>query len=175
MSEVVGGKLLAGFYSTWGILAAAGWAGAAVLAFGGSRRSFWVRGRWDPLERLALWAAAVLILIASHAFVTALSTYASTLSRRSTGALVVAYGGVLAAYLGWPMLFLLGSGPGGVGVLAATNPFVLLRGLIQPLLGRGEASPYLIFLFFLPLHAGGAAILWILACSSAENRLTRDP
>lgn len=108
LRSVLWGKFLASLYSTWGLVAAALW---AILLF-------------TPHSGPNKWICASVIVV-TFVFVNSLATFASVLSRKTLGALVVSYIAVLLIFLGWPLLERLIFGREN-DFMVATSPFILI-------------------------------------------------
>jgi len=160
-AQVFYGKLWGSVYSAWGVISAAFWVllGLGLLELA-SRGRGWL-----------LWQGCVVTLVvtATHLFTAALAVTASTLLRRSLGALVLSYAILLGILAAWPVAYHLLRGEYGRKrdlLLRLTHPYVaMFRAIDEGAWGSGMFDGVLFAVFT-------SAAAWLL-CALASRRWSR--
>ena len=176
LGQVLRGKFAATVYSCFGVFAAVVWVTGGLLLLYAPRTYSGDAYTTDAhLRAIWMFGATLSILLMTLVFTAAVGTFASVISKRTVGALLVSYLSMLAMYLGWPILVMVASNGSAEEVLCATNPYGALasaHGLLRSS-QAGEASAY-VFTFLL-LHAAAIAGLWWLSWARLEAKRARDP
>ena len=164
LREVLFGKLLGSLYATGGLVAGTAAAVFSLALFGltGGEGIGWTT------------AGAVGVLGVTWVFTTSLATLASALSRKTMGALAIAYGATGLVFIGWPILVSLANTADVVPILVATSPFVaLMQGLERTFLRRSSELLGWLTGFFC-VYGATSVILALAAAAVLERRRARD-
>lgn len=160
-SEMLAGKFLASLYSCSGILLAAACANAVLVTCGTHLQ------RNHPAH--VVFAFSFCILCINLLFTTALSTFASVLTKRSVVGIVATYITLLSLYGGFPVALELAR-TWDEELLTATNPYIAIWFDES----RLQASALSYAQVFLLLAAGGTICLWGAAGWVLKVRGARD-
>jgi hypothetical protein len=168
LREILTGKLFSALFSYSGIFAAAWWVCGAVRMV--SRVTEPSRRDSSSVPWIASWET--LILAVTLLFVAAVSTFASTLAKKTLNALVIAYGLVLCVFLVWPILVVMTNhGDRGIGnILSVTSPY---GALMKALNYSSNEAPTAAGMFVL-VFGTASFILWLLSAVALEARHARD-
>ncbi|HVR73477.1 MAG TPA: hypothetical protein VMT52_04060, partial [Planctomycetota bacterium] len=176
LREVLLGKYIAGLYGCAGILAAALWVSVVAWICGAWQYAPQAVGFTSPMERVTLpWIffSCVVVVFLTYAFVGALATLFSVVSKRTLGALLSTYFTLGLLYVGWPVLIGVFNNDAKV-LLIMTHPLAGLRYSIDPYMRNGLSRGGSLFLF-----AAGAivatSVCALLSSRLVERRRGRDP
>jgi len=175
LRQVLQGKFAATLYSCFGVFVGVLWVSAGLLLFYSPRTYMGdTYTRETYLGAIWVFGATLAILLMTLVFTAAVGTFASVISKRTLGALLVSYLSILAVYLGWPILVMVASSGSGDEVVCATNPYGALAAAYGLLRHARAGEAFFYVSIFLLLHAVAIAVLWGVSAACLEAKRARD-
>ena len=166
--EILSGKFFASLYSCAGIVAAALWGTLLTgLVYTPSQKT-------EFHENAGPWIGFVVItiLIVNYIWTAAVVTFASAVSKRTVGALVLSYLGVLAPLVLWPAILVsVLARPPPLSFLMISHPLLAFEGALSGIFHGGKPQILAGYVLF---YGAGTFLLWLLSRGYLETFRTRD-